>query len=132
MNGRTLLLAVGSAATSFLFVGALALTVLGGRYGESPGVGILGVVAGVVAAAVTLLAVSLAVARLRTPAAEALVAYAAFGVAFLAIAALRYVDVPGADDVFTFPVHVGLSVLLAVAVAVLDGRRRTPAASPTD
>lgn len=46
-----------------------------------------------------------------------LVAYASFWIAFVAIAGTRHVNLPGADDVFTFPVHVA-----AVVVAVLTGR----------
>lgn len=61
----------------------------------------------------------------RTPTAApgvataALTAYATLGPAFVAIAALSYVNVPGADDVFSFPVHVGTSTALAVVVGIL-------------
>lgn len=57
-------------------------------------------------------------------AASAFVAYATFGIVFVAIAGMRYVNVPGADDVFSFPVHLGASVVAAVAVALLAGRSR--------
>lgn len=56
----------------------------------------------------------------------ALIVYASFGVVFVGIAGLSYVNVPGADSVFTFPVHVGTSLLLALAAAALATHRRAP------
>ena len=54
--------------------------------------------------------------------AAALVTYGAFGVAFLAIVGLSYVNVPGADEAFTFPVHLAVSVVSAIVTAVPAGR----------
>lgn len=117
MNYRTLSLGLASAVTTFLLVGALSISVLGGLYGDSPGVGILGVLAGLVAGLVAGGVVATFAGRVTGLGAAALVAYAAFGVTFLAIAALQYVNVPGADAVFTFPVHLGTSAVVAMVVA---------------
>lgn len=110
---------------------ALTLVVLSGQYGESPGVGILGVFAGFLAAVVAAVAVWAFADRLSGVAAATLVAYGTFGVAFLGIAGLRYVNVPGADDLFTFPVHLGASLLVAVVVTILAGRERRPGTRST-
>jgi hypothetical protein len=124
MNYRTLSLGLASAVTTFLLVGALSISVLGGLYGDSPGVGILGVLAGLVAGLVAGGVVAAFADRPTGLTAAALVAYATFGVAFLAIAALQYINAPGADAVFTFPVHLGTSVVVAVVVAAAAFRRR--------
>ena len=117
MNLRNLSLGVAAAVTTFLLAGALSISVLGGLYGDSPGVGILGVLAGLVTGLAAGVVVVLFAARLAGITAAALVAYGTFGVAFLAIAGLQYVNVPGADAVFTFPVHLATSALVAVFVA---------------
>lgn len=123
MNGRALPLALASAVTTFLLAGAVTLLVLGDLYGESPGVGILGVAVGAVAAIAAAVAVGLAADRLLGRSAAALVAYGTFGVAFLVVAGARYVNVPGADAV-TFPVHVAVSLVVALLAAALAGRER--------
>jgi len=122
MNARTVALGAGTAMTTFLVAGAATIELLGA--GEAPAIGILGVIVGLLAG---LLAGGFSGAygdRLSGLAASALVAYATFGIAFVAIAGMRYVNVPGADDVFSFPVHLGTSVVAAVAVALLAGRSR--------
>jgi hypothetical protein len=119
MNVRTGLLALAAAVTTFLLFGAAAIAVLGGRFGESPGVGILGVAAGALAAAVALVAVAVLADRFRGVPRAALVAYGTFGVAFLAIAAMQYVDVPGADDLFAFEVHLAVSLVAAVVTGAV-------------
>ncbi len=124
MNGRTLSLGLASAVTTFLVAGAVTITLLGDLYGESPGVGIIGVAVGVIAAIAAGAAVSLAADRLSGRFETALVAYGTFGVAFLAVAGVRYVNVPGADAVFTFPVHVAVSLVVALLAAALAGRGR--------
>lgn len=127
MNARTVLFGLASAVTTFLVVGAVGIELLSGLYGESPGVGILGVALGVAVGlpAGVVVAYAFSGDRLSGVLAVALVAYGAFGVAFLTIAGLQYVNAPGADEVFTFPVHLGASVLLAVVAAVIArGRRR--------
>lgn len=116
MNARSAILGIGTAVTTFLVAGASTIELLGA--GEAPGLGIVGVFVGLL---VGLLAGVLAGAfadRLSEIPAAALVAYAAFGVAFVAIAALRYVNVPGADAVLTFPVTVATSVIVALLVAL--------------
>jgi hypothetical protein len=129
MNARTIALGLGAAVATFLLAGAATIELLGA--GEAPGIGIIGVVVGVAAGLLAGGLVSVYAGRLSGIAASALVAYATFGVAFIAIAGLRYVNVPYADDTFTFPVHLGVSVVAAVVVALLidragsDGRTAT-------
>lgn len=129
MNARTIVLGGGTAVTTVLFVGAATIELLGG--GEAPGIGILGVFVGLLAGLLAGGVVVVAGDRLGGLAASALVAYATFGVAVVAIAGLRYVNVPYADAVFSVPVHLGVSVLAAVVVALVAHReradRRTPA-----
>jgi hypothetical protein len=122
MPTRTIALGVGAAVTSFLLSGAATIQLLGA--GESPGTGIVGVFVGFVVGLLAGGVVSAYAERVRGLAQTLLVAYATFGVAVVLIAGTSYVNVPGANDVFTFPVHVGVSVLAAVVVALLDSRRR--------
>lgn len=125
MSKRSVLLAVASAVTTVLAVGAVVIELLSGLYGESPGVGMLGVFGGLVAGLLVGAAVVLVAGRLTGVAETALVAYGAFGVAFLAVAALRYVNAPGADAVFTFPVQLAVSLLFALIAAALESRMQT-------
>lgn len=122
MNTRTLLLGVGTAITTFLLAGAAAIELLGA--GEAPAVGILGVFVGLVAGLLAGGIVGVAADRLSRLPAALLVGYAAFGVAVIAIAGMSYVNVPGADDVFTFPVHIGVSVVVAILFALVAWQGR--------
>lgn len=124
MNTRTLAIGVGAAFTTFLLVGAGTIELLGA--GEAPGIGILGVFAGIVAGLLAGIVVTVTADRLTGLRHSLLVGYAAFGAAFIAVFAMRYVNVPGADDVFTFPVHVGVSLLAAVVLAVGDWQGGRP------
>lgn len=123
MNSRSLLLALGASVTTFLLAGAAAIESLGTAFG-GPGVGILGVAAGLFLGLLVAVAVALTAHRLPGRWRTLLAGYGSFGVAFLAVAALRYVNAPGADEAFTFPVHVATSVLVALVVVVVTGRRR--------
>jgi hypothetical protein len=122
MNARTIALGLAGAVTTFLVVAALTIQLLSGPYGESPGVGILGVFAGAVGALLAGIAIAAVAGRVSRRVLVGFVAYGTLGVAFLGVALLRYVNVPGADELFTFPVHIGVSVLLAVVAASLAGR----------
>jgi hypothetical protein len=116
MSARTVALGAGTAVTTFLLAGAAAIELLGA--GKSPAIGIIGVFVGVITGIVAGAMVSVYAARLSGIPASALVAYATFGVAFVVVAGMRYVNVPYADDVFTFPVQIGASVTVAVVVAL--------------
>ncbi|OTF01790.1 permease [Halorubrum sp. SD683] len=116
MNARTVALALGTAVTTFLLVGAATIELLGA--GEAPGIGIIGVFAGFVAGLAAGVLVGVASDRIAGVPAAALLGYAAFGTTFLAIAAMSYVNVPGVDDVFTFPVRLGVSAVVAVVAAL--------------
>jgi len=120
MTARRFALGTGTAVTTFLLAGAATIELLGA--GEAPGIGIVGVFVGVVAGLLAGGIVGVYADRLSGVAASLLVAYATFGVAIVAIAGLSYVNVPGADDVFSVPVHVGVSLLAAVVVALLASR----------
>jgi hypothetical protein len=126
MNSRDVLLGLASAVTTFLLAGAATIGILTTWYGESPGIGILAVGVGVIAALFVGAAVTFASERLSGLRAAALVAYGAFGVAFLGIAGLSYVNVPGADEMFTLPVHLAVSLAIAIVAAVLVSRGRVP------
>lgn len=120
MNLRSVAMGAGTAVTTFLLAGAATIELMGA--GEAPAVGIIGVFVGVLAGLLAGAVVGVYADRLPGLATTGLVAYATFGVAFVAIAGLSYVNVPGADDVFTFPVHLATSVVVALAVALLAGR----------
>lgn len=122
MNGRAVLLGLASGATTVLLVGALVIGGLSGQFGESPGVGIIGVFVGFLAGLLAVVAVTVAAERVSGAATVGLVAYATFGVAFLLVAGLRYVNVPGADETFTFPVHLASSLAAAIVAAALTRR----------
>lgn len=120
MNLRSVILGAGTAITTFLLAGAATIELLGA--GEAPAVGLIGVFVGVLAGLLAGAIVGAYADRLSGIAATALVAYATFGAVFVAIAGLSYVNVPGADDLFTFPIHLATSVVVALAVALLTGR----------
>lgn len=124
MNSRTIALGLGTAVTTFLLAGAATFELAPAAWGDSPGVGILAVFVGLVLGVVVGGAVAVGAASLTGSALAALVAYGAFGVAFLAIAAMSYVNVPGVDETFTFPVHLAASLVVAFVVAALVGRGR--------
>lgn len=123
MNLRYLLLGFASAETISLLAGDVTIEILSTWYGENPSIGILGVVLGVVGGLLAGAIVTVAGDRLSGLRAAALVTYAVFGVAFLVIASLSHVNVPDADEVFTFPVLV-VSIGVAVVAAVLATRGR--------
>jgi hypothetical protein len=123
MNARSLALGLGTAVTTFLLVAAAAIEFAPAAWGDSPGVGIVGVLVGLVLGLAAGAAVTFGVPIISRAVRAAVVGYAALGVTYLGIAAMRYVNVPGADDVFTFPVHLGVSLLVAVVAAVLVIRR---------
>lgn len=120
MNARTIGIGAGTAVTTFLVAGALTIELLGA--GEAPGIGIVGVFVGFVMGLVAGGVAGAYADRLSGSAAAALIGYAVFGVAFLTIAGMSYVNVLGADDVFTFPVHVAVSLMAAIVVALLVAR----------
>lgn len=120
MNVRTIALGLGAALTTFFLVGAATIQLMGP--GEAPAIGIIGVFVGFVAGVLAGAVVSIYADRLAGLLSAVLVGYATFGIVFIAIAGLRYVNVPGADDLFTFPVHLGVSVVVASVVAVLDSQ----------
>jgi hypothetical protein len=129
MSIRSIALGAGAAISTFLFAGATTIQLLGA--GEAPGIGIIGVFVGLLAGLLAGGIVAVYADHLQGIAQSILVAYATFGVAIVTIAGMSYVNVPGADDVFTLPVHLGGSVLVAVVVALLDSRRRLQEQPPT-
>ncbi|ELZ32405.1 hypothetical protein C474_06267 [Halogeometricum pallidum JCM 14848] len=120
MTARTITLGTATAITTFLLAGAATIELLGA--GEAPGIGIIGVLVGVIVGVLAGGIVSAYADRLSGVATSVLVAYATFGVAFVAIAGMSYVNVPYVDDVFTFSVHIGVSIVVAVIVGLLANR----------
>jgi hypothetical protein len=117
VNLRILALSVGAAITSFVVVGATTIELLGA--GEAPGIGIIGVFVGLVAGVIAGGLVSGYGNRIVGVTERALIGYATFGVVFVALFGMRYVNVPGADDVITFPVQIGVSLLGAAVLGAL-------------
>ena len=121
MDGRQLLAAVGSALTTLLLVGAVVIEVVAGATGADVGPGIVGVAVGVLAALVALVLVVARWGRLGPSARPLVLGYAAFGLAFLVLSALSYVNVPGARQYLSVPLHAGIALVIALVVAA--GRR---------
>lgn len=128
MDARTLTLGIGAAVTTFLLTAAAAIELAPSAWGDSPGVGIvavfLGLVVGLLVGAVVAVGAVGAASLSRTGRA-ALVADATRGVTFFAIAAMSYVNAPGVDDLFTFQIRLGASLLVALVAGVLAVRGRT-------
>lgn len=120
MYTRNITLGAGSAVTTFLVVVAATIELLGA--GGAPSIGILGVFTGLVGGLLVGAIVTAYADRLAGLAATVLVAYASSGGASIAIAGMRYVNVPAADDVFSFPVYLAVSLVTAAIVALLAGR----------
>ncbi|MDG5776624.1 permease [Haloarculaceae archaeon H-GB2-1] len=119
MSVRTVALGVGTAVTTFLCVGAATILLLGA--GEAPGIGIVAVAVGTVVGLFAGVVVARYSGTLTGVREAVLVAYATLGIVYLGIAAMSYVNVPGVDSVFTFPVRLGVSVGAAVLAALLSG-----------
>lgn len=117
VNARALYLGVGTAITSFLLAAGMTIELLGA--GEPLGIGILGTVGAVLAGLLAGGIVAASADRVSGIGVSIFVAYATFGIVFVAIAGMRSVTATSADDVFSFPIHVGTSVMVAIAVALL-------------
>ena len=120
MNFRTIVLGIGTVVATFLLAGAATIELLGA--GAAPGVVFLGVSVGLIAGLFADGIVSVYADPLSGIAASIRLGYAAFGVVIVAIEGLKYVNVPGADDVFSFPVLIGVNFRAAVVVASLASR----------
>lgn len=118
MNPRKPLAAVGSAATTFLVVGAVVIEVATAATGADVAPGIVGVAVGVLAAIAALVLVAWRWDGLGDTARNVLLGYAAFGLAFLCLSALSYVNVPGARAYLSVPLSAGISAVVAVVVAI--------------
>lgn len=123
MNLRSLTLGLGTAVTTFLLAAAAAIEFAPAAWGDSPGVGIVGVFVGLILGLTVGVVVAFRTGRFSRLQTAAVVGYAALGLTFLAIAAMSYVNVPGVDEMFTFPVQLGVSVLVAVVAGLLTARR---------
>jgi hypothetical protein len=100
-----------------MLVGATTIELLGA--GEAPGIGIVGVFVGLIAGVIAGGVVSGYGTQVVGVTERALIGYATFGIVFLALFGMRYVNVPGADDVISFPVQIGVSLLGAAVLAAL-------------
>lgn len=113
MNGRQVVTAVGAGITTLLLVAVLVIELLTVEFSA-----IIGVPVGLLAGLFVFLAVVLRLDEMGTGLRRALRAYAGFGLAVVALLALQYVNVGRA--VLSTEVVVGLAVLAAIAVSVLD------------
>ena len=123
MDGRMLLAAIGSGVTTLLLVGAIVIEAVAGATGADVGPGIVGVAVGVLAALVALVLVVARWSRLSATARHLVLGYAAFGLAFLGLSALSYVNVPGARQVLSVPLNAGIALVVAVLVAAVSQLR---------
>lgn len=128
MTTRTIVAAAGSAATTFLLVGAAVIEAVTAATGADIGPGIVGVGLGALAAIVAFVLVSIRWSRLGTVEQWILLGYAAFGLSFLFLSALGYVNVPGARTTLSVPLNAAIAAVVAIAVAIAGPRldRRAP------
>ena len=113
MNGRQVITAVGAGFATVLLIAVLVIELLAVEFSA-----IVGLPVGLLAGLFVFFAVLLRLDEVSAGLRRALRAYAGFGLAVVALLALRYVNVGRA--VLSTEVVVGLAVLAAIAVPVLD------------
>lgn len=118
----------GAGATTFLLVGATTIEAVMATIGGDIGPGIIGVVVGVLAGLVAVVAVALSWDRLANREHAVLVAYASFGLTLLLLAALSYVNVPGADEYLGFERNLVIAFVVALGAAIAVRQRDRRAA----
>lgn len=118
----------GAGATTFLLVGATTIEAVMATIGGDIGPGIIGVVVGVLAGLVAVVAVALSWDRLANREHAVLVAYASFGLTLLMLAALSYVNVPGADEYLGFERNLVIAFVVALGAAIAVRQRDRRAA----
>jgi len=119
MTPRKPLATIGAAVTTLLVVGAVVIEAVSAVTGADVGPGIVGVGVGALAAIAALALVAWRWGRLGETTRHLLLGYAAFGLAFLFLSALSYVNVPGARATLSVPINAGISAVVAVAVPIL-------------
>lgn len=129
MNIQKLATVAGAAVTTFLLVGAATIEAVTAATGADVGPGIVGVFAGLAAGLTAAAAVSWRWSTLADRGRAVLLAYAAFGLTIVFLAALSYVNVPGADAYLGLQVNLVIAAVVAVAAAI--GRWQLRRASPT-
>lgn len=115
MDSRPLAVAIGAGVTTFLAVGAATIELVG----VDIVAGIVGVLVGALAAVVAAVLVALRGRQLGAAGQSLLVGYAAFGVTYLVLAALAYVNAPGARSVLTVRRQIAVGAVVAVVVAAV-------------
>lgn len=131
MRPRRLLVGLGTAVTTALLVNLAGQRLLPSVVGAGFDVATLSLVLGILAGLVVGGLVAFETGLLSQVLRAGLVAYAVFGVVYVALWWAADVDLVGAASMLTGPVHLGASLALAVVAAVLVIRRRPdrPAAS---
>jgi hypothetical protein len=124
VNFQKLATVACAAVTTFLLVGAVTIEAVTAAVGGDIGPGIVGVFAGVVAGLAAATAVSLRWTVLAERARTVLLAYAAFGLTIVFLAALSYVNVPGADAYLGLQVNLVIASVAAIVIAVARWQRR--------
>lgn len=119
VNARRLLTALGSAATTFLLVGAAVIEAVAAATGADVGPGIVGVGVGALAAIAALVLVAWRLEGTGPVGRALLAGYAAFGLVFLGLSMSSYVNVPGARATLSVPLNAGIAAAVAVGVALV-------------
>lgn len=130
VNPRKLAAFLGAPVTTFLLAAAITIEALTAATGADVGPGIVGVLVGALAAIAAFLLVAWRWDRLSDAARHLLAGYAAFGLAFLFLSALSYVNVPGARQYLDVPLNLGVAAVVAVAVALVGRRVDRGSSSP--
>jgi hypothetical protein len=115
MNARTLLTAVGAGTTTFLLVAVLVIELLDVAFSA-----MVGLPVGLLAGLAVSVALWLSADGLSPGARRAATAYATFGLAVLALLALRYVNVGRRALSFEVIVGTGLAAVVVVYVFLSD------------
>ena len=122
MTARSLVAAIGGAASTFLIVGAVVIEAVTAATGADIGPGIIGVGVGAIAAIAALVVVSIRWGHLGVTGQWLLLGYAAFGLSFLFLSALSYVNVPGARATLSVPLNAGIAAVVAVTIGIAGPR----------
>lgn len=122
MTIRSLVAAIGGAASTFLIVGAVVIEAVTAATGADIGPGIIGVGVGAIAAIAVLVVISIRWSQLGVTGQWLLLGYAAFGLSFLFLSALSYVNVPGARATLSVPLNAGIAAVVAVTIGIAGPR----------
>jgi len=122
MHLQRLVTVAGVGVTTFLVVGAATIEAVTAAVGGEIGPGIVGVLVGFVTGLALLLAVRSRWDRFTERTLTLLLAYAVFGLTVVFLAALSYVNVPGADQYLNVTLNLVIALVVALLVALAESR----------